>query len=149
MHRRYLRELVVRYEPKARWRLPNEGYKRSQDIYRAFKHLTSYPREHLIAVFLDNQSRPLGFETLSIGSAKGTVAEAASVFQAALLTNATGVILVHNHPSQIAEPSREDRRVTALIHAAGELIGVKLLDHVIVAGGGYYSFTDAGDLKTE
>jgi DNA repair protein RadC len=68
------------------------------------------------------------------------------VFRAALREAAAALVLVHNHPSGDPSPSREDREVTERLSSAGEILGIRVVDHVIVAERGYHSFREAGDL---
>ena len=68
------------------------------------------------------------------------------VFRPAIQESAAGLICIHNHPSGDPGPSSEDREVTRRLARAGEILGVRILDHVIVAERGYYSFSEAGDL---
>jgi len=68
------------------------------------------------------------------------------VFRAAIRRSAAALVLVHNHPSGDPAPSREDEQVTERLSRAGELLGIRVVDHVIVAERGFHSFADAGSL---
>ena len=70
------------------------------------------------------------------------------VFRTALRESAAALVLVHNHPSGDPAPSREDRTVTTRLARAGEILGVRILDHVIVAERGFYSFREQGTLES-
>lgn len=101
-------------------------------------------REHVLAVYLNNKHHVAGFEVVSVGTANSSIVHPREVFKGAIMHGATSIVLVHNHPSGSTDPSAEDRRITTRIREAGELLNIPLLDHVIVAGGSYYSFADAG-----
>ena len=88
----------------------------------------------------------LGIYELSTGGVAGTVADLKLVFTAALKANACNIILSHNHPSGNLKPSRVDEELTKKIKEAGTYFDVKVLDHIVVTGEGYYSFADEGVL---
>lgn len=135
------------YRRNPRKRFPTKPIQSGCDVYEIAKDLGAYPREHLVVLLLDARCLLVGYETVSIGTAQASLVSTACVFQAALLVNARSIILVHTHPSGVAEPSEEDRKVTMRLKLAGELIGIEVVDHVIVGETGYYSFADAGELK--
>jgi DNA repair protein RadC len=93
-------------------------------------------REHSAALFLDIHLKATGCTILGIGSLVSTPMPAREVFKAALLSNAHGVILAHNHPSGDPEPSLQDLRLTRILTKAGELLGIQVLDHLIVTPNG-------------
>lgn len=101
-------------------------------------------REHVLAVYLNNRNHVAGFEVVSVGTVNSGIVHPREVFKGAILYGASSIVLVHNHPSGSTDPSKEDLRVTRTIKTVGETLGIPLLDHVIVAGGSYYSFADAG-----
>jgi DNA repair protein RadC len=101
-------------------------------------------REHCLSVLLDTKHRILRTLTVSIGSIDHTFMTPHGIFRDALLGNAAAVILAHNHPSGDAEPSRDDERVTRRLVEAGRLVGVEVLDHVVVGGGGWVSLARRG-----
>jgi len=95
---------------------------------------------------LDGKNRITGLHIVSEGSLNQSIVHPRETFKAAILANAAAVILAHNHPSGDTSPSREDREITRRLQEAGELLGIKVLDHVIVATdtGNYLSFTESG-----
>ena len=95
---------------------------------------------------LDGRHRVLREEIVSQGTLTASLVHPREVFRAALRESAAALILVHNHPSGDPAPSREDRDVTERLTRAGELLGVQVLDHVIVAEAGFYSFREDGGL---
>lgn len=110
--------------------------------YRAF--LRGRSQEMLVAVLLDARHRLLRDEVVATGGLTDCVVEPRAVFGLALREGAAGVIVVHNHPSGEPEPSEDDVLLTRRLEEAGIVLGVPLLDHVIVAEGGGYSFAERG-----
>ncbi len=106
--------------------------------------LAGLPHEVFLAVFLDAQNRVVDAEELFRGSLTQTSVYPREVVKRALAHNAAGVILAHNHPSGVAEPSQADRWLTDQLKAALGLVDVKVLDHFIVAGGAGLSFAERG-----
>ena len=101
-------------------------------------------RERVHVLLLDARRRLLGERCVSIGSLMGSLVHPREVFRAAIRRSAASLILVHNHPSGDPTPSAEDHQVTVRIHEAGLLVGIRLLDHVVVAHEGFRSFREEG-----
>ena len=102
-------------------------------------------REHLWRIDLDTRSHVLGFEVVSIGTLSASLVHPREIMKGALLANAAGFMIAHNHPSGDCSPSPEDREVTLRVKRAGEIMGVPLIDHIVIGGGDrFYSFKDAG-----
>ena len=97
--------------------------------------LRDRPHEVFCCLFLDNRHRVLAFDELFRGTIDNTTVYPREVVKQALERNAAAVILAHNHPSGVAEPSESDRLITRRIGAALELIDVRLLDHFVVGDG--------------
>jgi DNA repair protein RadC len=97
---------------------------------------------------LNRQNRIVGTVKISQGGVAGTVADPKLMFQAAILANACGIILIHNHPSGNLSPSQADIDLTRKVKDAGKFIEIKVLDHIILTPehGKYYSFADEGML---
>jgi DNA repair protein RadC len=106
--------------------------------------LGGLPHEVFLAVFLDAQNRVLEAEELFRGSLTQTSVYPREVVKRALARNAAGVILAHNHPSGVAEPSQADRWLTDQLKAALAVVEVKVLDHFVVAGNRSLSFAERG-----
>ncbi len=103
-------------------------------------------REHFYVVYLNNSNEILGYQLISVGGITATMVDIRIVFQGALLAHATAIILCHNHPSGSVKVSRPDKELTEKIQAAGELLDIKILDHIIITENNYYSFADDGNL---
>lgn len=116
----------------------------SVDVYQDFKVLSDLDREVFVLLHLDGKHRVAGVHIVSVGCASNTPVHPREVFKAAILTNATAVIALHNHPSGDPSPSREDRDITDRVKQVGELLGIPLIDHIVVGAEGFYSFADRG-----
>lgn len=103
-------------------------------------------REHMYALYLDNSNNILGYHLLSIGGITGTLVDIRVLMQGALLTNAIGLILFHNHPSNKLQPSLSDKNLTQKIICSAETLDLKVIDHLIIGENGYFSFADNGEL---
>jgi DNA repair protein RadC len=118
---------------------PHEAWTLVRDLARARK-------EHLVGLYLDAQNGLLHRETVSVGSLNVTRTHPREILFPAIEHLAQGFILVHNHPSGCLDPSEEDVAFTQGIQRAGELMGIDLYDHLIVARGGYTSLRERGVL---
>ena len=106
--------------------------------------LRDYPYEVFAVLFLDSQHRVLAFEELFRGTIDGASVHPREVIRRALAHNAAALILSHNHPSGIAEPSQADRQITIRLRDALALVDVRLLDHLIVGDGDCCSLAERG-----
>lgn len=102
-------------------------------------------REVLIVLYLDNKNRPIE-HVVSVGTLSESIIHPREVFAGALLTYSSSLILVHNHPSGILTPSRDDLAATTRIAKAGEILGIPLTDHLIVSDTDYYSMHEHGEI---
>ena len=101
--------------------------------------------EEFKILFLDRSNRVMGLYNLSKGGVESTVVDIKIIFAAALKARSSSIILAHNHPSQSLKPSELDIKMTKKIREAGELLTIKVLDHLILSPcGSYYSFADEG-----
>lgn len=101
-------------------------------------------RESFKAVFLNTSNRAVNFYSLSDGGVSGTVVDTRLLLQAAILSNASSIIICHNHPSGNLNPSEADRKVTKKVKEAALLFDIMLLDHIILTEDDYFSFADSG-----
>ena len=93
-------------------------------------------------LLLDTKNRVLGRARVYQGSVHTTVVRIAELFRDAVRHNATGIILAHNHPSGDPTPSAEDAAITERLRRAGELLGIRVLDHVVIGRAGYTSMAE-------
>ncbi len=101
-------------------------------------------QEQFIIVLLDPQKRCLGYATISKGGATSTIVEPKFIFQTALLANANGILLSHNHPSSELRASTADISLTKRLDKAGKLLGIQIVDHIILSSSGYLSMKTKG-----
>jgi DNA repair protein RadC len=112
-------------------------------VYDAFREdFSELDREMFLTLLLDGKNQVLGFNIVSVGSLTAALVHPREVFTPALLGNAAAVILVHNHPSGDPEPSAEDRALTARLRQVGDLVGIRVLDHVVVGDGSFVSMAE-------
>ena len=104
--------------------------------------LTDNSREHFVALYLNGQHQVAAYSIVSIGTANQAPVSPREVFQRAVLTGAISIVVAHNHPSESTVPSHEDRAVTTRLQEAGELLGIKVLDHVIVTNSAFLSMKE-------
>ncbi len=128
----------------------SQAVKSSQDAFEILKSLYD-PRkinlkEFFYVLLLSRSNHILGYALNSIGSTAGTVVNIKEIFQLAILSNASSIILSHNHPSGNLRPSQADIQLTKKIKEGGRLFEISLLDHLIVTHKGYYSFADEGGI---
>lgn len=119
--------------------------RRPSDAVRLIeRHLITLPQEQLIVVLLDTQNRVTSLETVYIGSLNTTVVRVAEIFRPAILHNSAGLILAHNHPSGDATPSDDDVKLTQDAVAAGKLLDIAILDHLVIGRGEWVSMRERG-----
>ncbi|MFW6050566.1 MAG: RadC family protein [Myxococcota bacterium] len=117
----------------------------SQDVDAAVRaRLARAQVEQFLAIPLDAKNRAMGELRLAMGGLTACPVAPADVFRALLREAAAAVVFVHNHPSGEPSPSPEDVALTERLRQAGDLLGVRVVDHVIVGREGYFSFLDAG-----
>jgi DNA repair protein RadC len=102
--------------------------------------------EQFKVLLLNQSNKVLGIYEVSSGGITSTVVDVRLLFAAALKAGAAGLIIAHNHPSGNVLPSEPDKHITKKISMAGEVLDIKLLDHLIVTSEHYYSFADQGAL---
>jgi DNA repair protein RadC len=124
---------------------PGEPFRGSGDVYSHFRErLGGEKREHFYAVLLDNKHRKIKDVSVSLGSLTASIVHPRDVFMPVVRESAAAVIFVHNHPSGDPTPSKEDIEITRRLREAGDLMGVRVLDHVVIGKGRYVSFVDDG-----
>jgi DNA repair protein RadC len=142
-------EVKIKYSPKVK---PSERPEItcSKDIYRLltknriFDPATIEHREFFKVLLLNRANKLLGVTHLSEGSNGAAVIDIRHIMQAAVLANAAGIILCHNHPSGNFRPSAADDRITLKIKKACELMDISLTDHLVISSESYYSYADEG-----
>lgn len=148
-----------------------QRFRSSADIYEGFKdHFAQLDREHFVVLLLDAKNVMLGFHTVSIGSLTSSLVHPREVYKPVVLYNdstvdnahavikeaythsirgsAAALILMHNHPSGDPMPSQEDLHITRRLRDVGDVLGIRVLDHLVFGEGRYVSFVDDGYWNT-
>ncbi|MCF6158650.1 MAG: JAB domain-containing protein [wastewater metagenome] len=124
---------------------PLQQFKCSTDIFHHFhERLRGQKQEIFLNILLDNKNRIIKELTISSGSLTSSIVHPREVFNPAIKESAASVIFVHNHPSGDPEPSKEDIYTTHRLIEAGNIVGIKVLDHIIIGNGLFTSFKDKG-----
>ena len=111
---------------------------------RYLERLSGDKQENFIIVLLDNKYKPIEDIHVTRGTLNQSLVHPREVFAPAIEKRSAAVILVHNHPSGDVKPSQQDIQITKRLQEVGELVGIKVLDHIIVGGNTYLSFVDDG-----
>lgn len=141
-------EVQLKYKPQPL----TESLRSSSDIHqllikRVFDEETIGYKESFKVLLLNNANKLIGYTTISEGGLTSTVVDVRVVMQTALVSNATSIVLAHNHPSGTVRPSCQDDSLTKKIKSACELMDIRLLDHIIVTPfDDYYSYCEEGKL---
>ena len=148
-----------------------QRFRGSADIYESFKeHFAQLDREHFVVLLLDAKNVMLGFQTVSIGSLTSSLVHPREVYKPVVLYNdgtadsaqamiketithsirasAAAMVLMHNHPSGDPAPSQEDLHITTRLRDVGDVLGIRVLDHVVFGDERYVSFVDDGYWST-
>lgn len=113
-------------------------------IYDMFSFLMEETKEVFITLHLDGKNRVICMDLVSLGTLNQSLVHPREVFKTACLSNAAAIILVHQHPTGDPSPSSEDIAITRRLKEAGEIMGIKILDHIIIGDGEYLSFVERG-----
>ena len=114
----------------------------AQDVYSLLHKYSTEEKEHFLLVTLDGASKVLEKRVIHIGTLNQSLVHPREVFRPAILDNAAGIIIAHNHPSGTLEASRADIQITQRLKEVAKLVGIELLDHVILSKEGYYSLSE-------
>ena len=119
---------------------PNDAYEMIRE------QLKDLDREQFIIACLNTKNEPTNISVVAVGTLNKAIVHPREVFKTAILSNAANVIAFHNHPSGDTEPSQQDIQLTNRLYEAGELLGIKLLDHLIIGDGTFTSLKEKGYL---
>ncbi len=124
---------------------PGATFTSSADVFGHYhERLRDLKKERFLALLLDSKNRVIREVSISEGSLTASIVHPREVFAPVVKESAAAVLFVHNHPSGDPTPSREDLEITTRLREAGELMGVRVLDHIIIGQGRYVSFVDRG-----
>lgn len=119
-------------------------YTEPRQVFETFQFLMQETKESFITLHLDGKNRIICMDIVSIGSLNQSIVHPRSVFMTACLSNAAAILLIHQHPTGDPAPSSEDISITRRLKEAGEIMGIRVLDHIIVGDGEYLSFVERG-----
>ena len=124
------------------------AFKSGSDLYEHYHlRLRELKQECFYVACLDQKNRLLADESVSTGSLTEALVHPREVLNAAIRNRAAAIAVVHNHPSGDPTPSRPDRQLTRRLKEAADLVGIRMVDHVIVGDGRYFSFAESGTLR--
>ena len=119
----------------------------TEQVYLYYKTVLGYKeQEHFYCLYLNNHNKVLKDKLLFLGTMNHSLVHPREIFKEAYLIGASAIICVHNHPSGNILPSIDDKMITKKLKEVGELLGIKILDHVIVGEDTYYSFLENGNI---
>lgn len=132
----------------ARRRIRPEGLRISfpADVLPLIRHYADRKQEHFICISTNGANEVMQTRVVSVGLVNKTQVHPREVFADPIMDRASGIIVAHNHPAGGLTPSKEDIEITKQLKAAGETLGIRLLDHIIFNHKGYYSFLEQGEL---
>lgn len=120
-----------------------ECFSNSMQIFEHFQlSLAEQKQELFIALLLDNKHRLIKEQLITVGTLNQSLVHPREVFSKAVELRAAAIVLIHNHPSGSPEPSVQDKKISQQLVEAGNIVGIKVLDHLIIGDGGYFSFVD-------
>jgi len=136
-------DLMNRFYPEyMRSQIHHNRVERPESIYWACHEMIDLDQEVMKVVSLSTKLNIVGIDLVSSGILDSCICHPREVFRPAIMRSAAGIILVHNHPCADPSPSEEDKSTTNAIKKAGEILGIRMVDHVILAKGSLYSFAD-------
>jgi len=118
----------------------------SHSVYDSMKPYAKGDREMLILIFMNAKNMMTGHEIHTVGSGNSSAVYPDEVFRSALIEHAQSLVVVHNHPSGDPGPSQGDNDITRRLVLAGTLLNIKVLDHIILGDGRFYSYADEGKM---
>lgn len=139
------REAVVTFTPTKVKQSELPKLSKSEDAYEVVRNfyadVMNY-QEQFSVILLNRHNKVLGVKVISQGGVSATVADPKLIFNAAIVSLASAIIVVHNHPSGNLSPSDTDKELTKKLRAAGTLLEINVIDHLILTEDGYFSFAD-------
>ena len=141
--------IMAALELGRRWSLTSPEERRSinssKEAYESFLPLIDDPsKEHFLVAYLNQGNIIIKVERISTGGITLSLADPKVIFKSAVLKEATAIIVCHNHPSGVARPSAEDKKLTDKLVQAGKILDIRVLDHLIIGENSYFSFAEHG-----
>ena len=114
----------------------------TKDILKQAQEITNKNQEHIMALYLNARHQLIQKEIVAMGNLNSSLIEPKEIFAPAIKLPCAAIVLAHNHPSDDPTPSKEDVIFTKRVQAAGEILGIPLIDHLIVCSNSYFSFKE-------
>ena len=125
--------------------LKNFDIKDPEAVVKAIRaSIKDKAKEHFKLILLNPRNKIIGISTISIGTLNASLVHPREVFKDAIMHTAASVVLAHNHPSGDPEPSEDDITITKRLIEAGKILGIEVMDHIIIAKNGFFSFKEKG-----
>ena len=127
---------------------PGERFSNSRELFQRYRaRFFAAQKEHFFSLHLNSKNQLIREVLISIGSLSTSVVHPREVFAPAVRDSSAALIFLHNHPSGDPAPSREDKECTQRLIHAGQILGIRVLDHIVMGHSDYFSFADAGLLN--
>jgi DNA repair protein RadC len=133
---------------RRRWAVTGKKIRSPTDIFNLIRHYADRKQERFISVTLNGAHEVIAVRVVTVGLVNRTIVHPREVFADPVADRSCAIVCAHNHPSGVAEPSREDDAVTRALQKAGDVLGIKLLDHLIFTETSWYSYRKAGKLDS-
>jgi DNA repair protein RadC len=125
--------------------LKNFDIKDPEAVVKAIRaSIKDKAKEHFKLILLNPRNKIIGISTISVGTLNASLVHPREVFKDAIMHSAASVVLAHNHPSGDPEPSEDDITITKRLIEAGKILGIEVMDHIIIAKNGFFSFKEKG-----
>jgi DNA repair protein RadC len=125
---------------RRRWGLSGRRIGAPVDIYRIIRHYADRPQERFICLSMNGAHEVLAVRVVTVGLVNRTIVHPREVFADPIMDRASAIIVAHNHPSGIVDPSAEDDEITSRLKAAADVLGIRFLDHIIFSEVLYFSY---------
>jgi len=123
----------------------NFDIKNPESVVKAIRaSIKDKAKEHFKLILLNPRNKIIGISTISIGTLNASLVHPREVFKDAIVHSAASVVLAHNHPSGNPEPSEDDLKITKKLVESGKILGIEVLDHIVIAKNGFFSFKEKG-----
>ncbi len=144
----YLKKLKVTYTRKrVKDDLLQKPVKNPKKVYELFKEMENETREKVVCLHLNHQLEILSYEVVGMGSNKRVLLDVQGIYRGALVSLASSIIIVHNHPNGSCEPSKQDEMAYESLLEPSGFMDIPMQDFIIIGDGGYYSFDEKKKIK--
>ena len=144
----YLKKLKVTYTRKrVKDDFLQKPVKNPKQVYELFREMENETREKVVCLHLNNQLEILSYEVVGMGNNKRVLLDVQGIYRGALVSLASSIIIVHNHPNGLCEPSKQDERAYISLLEPSGFMEIPIQDFIIIGDDGYYSFDEKKKIK--